>query len=276
MSTPRTLPSLRSALRVALVVVLLGGGAAAGAIDAPTNDAEAELLLRQAEEAVQRGALEEALQRYRALVEGGYGTADVWFNIGTLALRAGHTGEAVLALERAVRLDPSDADARANLEVARARNVDELVGAAGGPPFFERLARALPPRPVVWGFAAAWVALFTGLLLARLRPKRWVRVLTALSLVAVLLLGSASLLVIWYREASDEAVVMADAAEVKAGPGPDFDTAFEIHEGLIVKIVDREGPYLRVRLANGLEGWVPSRSVARIWPPEPYRAPEPS
>ena len=265
----------RRVLALLVATGTLSFSTVAMAASIPTNRAEAELLVRQAAEAVERGDFELARENYRAVAEGGFGTADVLFNLGTAALQGGHLGEAVLAFERALRVDPGHEDARANLEAARARIVDELGGAAEGPPFLERLARALPPAPVTWGLAVFWLVFFAGLLIRRWRPSRWVTAVTALSLLGVLVFGAAFGLVVWYREAVDEAVVMQDALSVKKGPGPKFDTAFEIHEGLTVRVLEQEGPYVRIRLSNGLEGWVERKGLARIWPPDDwaYEAP---
>ena len=41
----------------------------------------------------------------------------------------------------------------------------------------------------------------------------------------------------------------------------DFKGAFELHEGLKVRVVRREQDFLRVRLPNGLEGWVAEKDV---------------
>ncbi|MDF1564712.1 MAG: tetratricopeptide repeat protein [Deltaproteobacteria bacterium] len=240
-----------------------GGGAAAAT--SPRTPAEAELLFRRANDTFLSGAPAEAARLYTLLVEAGFGSADVHYNLGTAALKAGDLGVAVLAFERALRADPGHEDARANLEAALERNVDEVVGADEGPPFFERLARRLPVAPIAWGFAGAWVLLFGGLLLRRLQRLRGLATTAAvLGGVASLLLGAALADLYWYRETVHRAVVTAPAVSVRKGPAPRFETAFEIHQGLVVRALEADGPYLRVQLANGLEGWVRRTDVEPI------------
>ena len=57
---------------------------------------------------------------------------------------------------------------------------------------------------------------------------------------------------------------MATTAPVREGPGEAFKPAFEIHEGLKVRVVGSDDGHLRVRLANGAEGWVSGRDVVEI------------
>ena len=250
-------------LALALVLALAPAVALA---DPPSNASEAELLFRRANDAYLAGHYDDARSDYWQVVEGGFGTADVYFNLGNAALKAGKLGEAVLAYERALRRDPGDDDARANLALARKRNVDKVVGGGSGPPFFARLARVLAPGPVTVAFLVAWGLLFLGLLGLRLFRRRRL----VLSLVAALgLLGSVAagaLLadVAWYREHVVEAVVMDPVIPVRKGPAPRFDTAFELHEGFEVRLLGHDGPYVQIRLANGLEGWVLRRSLKTI------------
>jgi hypothetical protein len=238
---------------------------ATGSLTTPGNSDEAELLFRQANDAFLAGHYDEAQALYHRLIDAGFGTADVHYNLGCAALKAGRIGEAVLAFERALRLDPGHEDARANLEAALSRNVDELVGADAGRPFFERLARRLPYRFVAWGFVATWALFFLSLLLRRLAPIRWAATLAAsLGGLGVVVLGLLLADLTWYRDLVHRAVVVAEAASVRKGPSPRFETAFEVHQGLVVRHLETDGPYVRVRLANGLEGWIRRTDVEAV------------
>jgi tetratricopeptide (TPR) repeat protein len=231
----------------------------------PRSRQEAELLLRRADDAYLDGRFDEAARVYRAVAEGGYGSADVWFNLGNAAWQAGRVGEAVVGWERALRRDPRHEDARANLRLAREQVVDRVVGAAP-PPALERIGARLPAGRIAWGLAGAWL-LMAGAVVLRRRAKRR-RTLLALvasaGLLGSLALASLTAVVVWYHEAVERAVVVKPVVQVRSGPAPRFDPAFEIHEGLVVRVVDRDGPYLRVRLDNGRSGWVLRRSMETI------------
>ena len=59
-------------------------------------------------------------------------------------------------------------------------------------------------------------------------------------------------------------VLLPDEVAVKEGADTNYRTSFDAHAGVRVRIVDRDQDWLRVRLANGLEGWVRAQDIGRI------------
>jgi hypothetical protein len=53
----------------------------------------------------------------------------------------------------------------------------------------------------------------------------------------------------------------------REGPAEKSISHFEVHEGTTVRIEDQEGDYRRVKLANGLTGWIPQSAVELVVPP---------
>lgn len=48
------------------------------------------------------------------------------------------------------------------------------------------------------------------------------------------------------------------------GAQEDYKTGFQVHAGLRVRLLERDQDWLRVRLTNGLEGWVRAQDVGRL------------
>ena len=198
-------------------------------------------------------------------------SAELETNLGAGYLRQGKRGLAALHFERALFLDPGDDDARADLAEVRRGNVDKLEGEAeeGGT---ETVARLLAPLPgtaaaillvVVWG--AAWILLGVRMLLT---APRW----TAFASAGCFGLSALAALVTWGAAtarhfALQRAVVVAQAAPAREGPGEKNVSRFEVHEGTTVRIDDEQGGFRRVKLANGLTGWVPTAAVEMVVPP---------
>jgi SH3-like domain-containing protein len=67
--------------------------------------------------------------------------------------------------------------------------------------------------------------------------------------------------------ATQRAVVVAPSVSAREGPGEKSASHFEIHEGTTVRVEDEEPGFRRVKLANGLTGWVPAPSVELVVPP---------
>jgi SH3-like domain-containing protein len=80
----------------------------------------------------------------------------------------------------------------------------------------------------------------------------------AAALAGVLLLGHVVL------DRIPFGIVLPEAVAVKEGADANYRTSFEIHAGLKVRLLEQDGEWLRVRLANGLEGWVREQDVGRL------------
>ncbi len=211
------------------------------------------------------GDFDGAARAYRALVDEGLEGSALHLNLGNALARAGARGQAMASWLRALRLDPSDADARANLELARALNVDRLVGAAD-PPLSARLVERTSDGLAVGLFGVAWVALWALLWLRGRSTRRFRRPLGAASLLAAVLAIAAGALLA--GKAADRrtpgAVVVVPVSPVREGPQRTLKAAFELHEGTAVKVLEARGDLARVQLPNGLTGWVSSADLEVI------------
>ncbi len=227
---------------------------------APTADPGARA--EQASSLYLAGDNEGAARAWRALVDEGWESAGLHFDLGNALLRLGHRGRAIASYLRALRLDPGDADAQANLELARAQNVDRLVGEAQ-PPLHVRVLARTPDGAALALFGVSWSA-FWLLLWLRGRSSRSARhwLGPAALLAALLAVGGGALLAGKSAERrTPSAVVIAPATPVREGPSRTLKPAFELHEGTTVQVLEAQGDVARVRLLNGLEGWVASADL---------------
>lgn len=228
--------------------------------------AEAQALFTEANDAYYRGDFAAAEAKYDKLLMAGMGDPSVLFNLGTTALAAGHLGAAILYLERAKRLS-NDEDIEANLAVARQRQVDQVVGDEKAVPFTTRLADALDEHLASTSFLFAWWLGF-GLAAIAWRRKPGTRLPLGLAAAAVLtlasVLGGAVAIHASVRQRMAEAVVVAPSSRVLEFPGDSAKTAFEVHAGLKVRIIETSGKFVRIRLPNALEGWTSTDAVVEL------------
>ena len=214
------------------------------------------------------GDLPRAAASYEALLQEGVASPDLETNLGATYLREGKRGLAALHLERALFLEPGDDDARADLSETRRAAVDRLEGETEGREALSRVLSPLPGRAGSIVLLVAWT-LAWGLLAAHLfKPGRLFLPLSlaafALSLVAAIVTAGAAT---WHSVALRRAVVVAQATPAREGPSERTATHFEVHEGTLVRIEDEEAGFRRIKLANGLVGWVPAAAVELVVPP---------
>src|SRR5262249_17477760 len=92
----------------------------------------------------------------------------------------------------------------------------------------------------------------------------WVGVCFALSAVAALVTFGAAQ---GRKMGMQRAVVVAQAAPAREGPAEKSVSHFEVHEGTTVRVEDEDQGFRRVKLANGLTGWLPASAVELVVPP---------
>lgn len=227
---------------------------------------EARALFDEANEAFNKQDYAGAQTRYLKLLERGAGGPDVLYNLGTAYLAEGRLGPAVLHLERAARLERRD-DIDGQLQIARARQLDQVVGATAELPFLSRIVHALPERGFSWGLVALmWLSAIAWALF-RLRPagkRAGLAVLGTLTTFGALAVGSVVAVHAYVATELHEAIVVSDVVQVHDLPSDTSKVSFEIHAGLKVRVVEDSGKFARVRLPNGLEGWTQSEGVTRL------------
>jgi tetratricopeptide (TPR) repeat protein len=210
-----------------------------------------------------------AAAAYEQLDRQGIVSEDLFYNLGVAYFRQGQLGRSIWAFERAAALDPEAEDARFNLAQARRlaerRALDKIEGAERDPAWI-RAVTFLTTSTQTWLFLALYLGCFA-LLFLRRRARDDVRaplgagaaILGAAALLAgALLVGRAAL------ERIPFGVVLPEAVAVKEGADPNYRTSFEVHAGLRVRLLEREQDWMRIRLANGLEGWVREQDVGRL------------
>ncbi len=225
----------------------------------------------QAEEAYAAGRPEQAAEIYRGVLAAGWGSADLYYNLGCASFRAGQIGWAAGFLEEARRLAPRDADIRHNLRIVLTQKRDRLQEVR--PSWLLGLLAGLldayaPVDAVHWLVALAWVAGLAAVVhgaaggRARALARRVWPVLAVLAVLAGVALGLKA-----YQVASAPAgVIVAPEAQVLTGPRTGETVQFVLHEGTFVHLGRTAGTWREVWLSEQMRGWVPGESLMALRP----------
>lgn len=240
----------------ALLAALILSLAAAAAAGEP-----ADLRFERANALYRSGDFGAAAAEYESLAAEGFSSPSLHLNLGNARWRLGRRGPAVASWERALRLDPSDADARENLRTARRDDPDRAL--VGEPTLAARIVGRTGDGLAAACFLLPWSILWGALALRSHRVGRARRALGLLALIASLgVLAGGSLLAGRAQERRFPlAVVTSPTAQVRAGPGTALKTAFELHEGTRLRVRELSGDFALVRLEGGLEGWVTRSAI---------------
>lgn len=194
-------------------------------------------------------------------------SAPLYTNLGNAALQAENLGPAVLAFRRALRLDPSHAQAGQNLRYARA----QLPHWVPTPPegglldsfFFWHRSVSFDRRALLasglFGLASLLAIPAIAWRRSGFRNAAFVPLAAWAVLVASLSLDPA-------RSAVPEGVVIAREAIARAADSANAPLRFTdpLPGGTEVRILEVRGSWLQVALYNGRTGWVAASSIERI------------
>ncbi|MBI5066971.1 MAG: tetratricopeptide repeat protein [Deltaproteobacteria bacterium] len=235
---------------------------AAPADGAPTPPADPAAAFREAHARYLAGDFEGAALRYQALADAGLTGAALHYDLGNAWFRAGRPGRAAAAWERALRLDPGDAEAEANLRLVR-RAYAARPPWSRPEPLAERIAARVSDLAAALAFALPWLGLWAALAL-RLGARGARRTLASAlaALCALLALGGGLLVAARAREQrAPRAVVVVPGAPLLEAPSDALRATLELPEAAPLRALAAEGDYLRVRLPGGVEGFVRKADV---------------
>ncbi len=230
----------------------------------------AEQQLQVANETYRAGNFEESTKQYEALLEQGYRSEALYYNLANSYFRLGRQGRAVLNYERALMLDPTDADTQHNLRVLRSRLPDDIEVL---PEFFlEKWWRniSLSLSAESWGTFALvclWLGV-GGLILWLLGKKRQLKKNGFAAGVILLVFSGLAFVLANYHHQLDQnsgrGVVMQSRAAMHSAPDDESQVIRELHEGATILIVDKIGDWYKIALLNGEEGWLPKDTFEKI------------
>ncbi len=251
---------------IRIVSIMLAGLIVTGNLHAQSP--EALLAFDKGNSSFREGKYSEAVDSYQSVLELGYESAALHYNLGTAYYRLDELGMAVLHFEKAQHLDPDIPELRHSLTLVRSRTVDQFsrVPDPFWKPAFERLLRIASPTryfQIGFGFYLA-TALLIGLLIARFISGNWARrcLLLAAVVGSILLLLAFSLSV--YSAGDVRYVLVGDNADVLTEPDELASQEVRIHEGVVFEYLGEVDNWLHIKLPNGVTGWVPNKDVVRI------------
>lgn len=224
----------------------------------------------EGDSAYMRNDFASAIQIYEALLKQGE-AADVYYNLGNSYYKADNIAKAILNYERALLLQPGNADYRANLEIARSKTIDKME--AVPEIFFITWTKSLINSMSVNAWAVCGIVCFI-LLIASIYFFVFSKqiVLKKVGFIAgILFLIFVILSNVFAAEQKDrllnrdKAIVMNPSVTVRSTPSEGGTSLFVLHEGSKVNLKDSSmKDWKEIRLDDGKVGWLPSSSIEII------------
>ena len=213
---------------------------------------------------------DKAISIYETLIKEEGATKQLYYNLGNAYFRANEIGKSILNYERALRLDPTDEDAKANLEFAQEYIKDEvteqpelfLVS------WFNALINTFGVDTWAVIAVAAFIIALVGIAVMLVVKKRGIRstglTIAVIAVVICLFANIAAASLHNIVTDKSQAIVMKEEVTMMSAPGSST-ALIKIHEGRKVTITDDTiESWKEVRLEDGTVGWVKSGDIERI------------
>lgn len=204
-------------------------------------------------------------------------SSTLFYNLGNAYYRQGNLGKAVVNYERALKLDPTNSDARVNLNFVKTKITDRQIDSGS-------IMTTLRDSVVEFFHADTWawiaVVLFA-LFLAGVATYLFSSIVSVKKVsffggIVVFLLCVCAVIVSFAaanRTQTDKwAIILPPSAQLSTTPREartQAEEAFLLHEGTKVEIVDSvagndEGRWYEVRVGHGERAWIKASEVERI------------
>lgn len=229
-----------------------------------------EVTKAEGDSAYMKNDFASAIQIYEALLKKGE-AADIYYNLGNSYYKADNIAKAILNYERALLLQPGNADYRANLEVARSKTIDKME--AVPEIFFITWIKSLINSMSVNAWAICGIMCFILLIVSiyffvfskQILWKKIGFIAGILFLIFVILSN------VFAAEQKDrllnrnKAIVMSPSVTVRSTPSEGGTSLFVLHEGSKVNLKDSSmKDWKEICLDDGKVGWLPSSSIEII------------
>jgi len=232
--------------------------------------AQNEALFNRATEQYNDAEYAAAIDNYKQILDNGQHSASLYFNLGNCYYKLNAIGPSIYYYEKALLLSPNNEEIRNNLAFAQNMRLDAIeempktemsriynsvVGMFTSDQW-SYLAIAL-----VFLFVLAYMAYY---FLRSANQKRAAFISSMLSLVLCLVCILLAYLNHQQNKNDDPAIIFAKEVNVNAEPNVNSSTAFTLHEGTKVNVLDELDEWRRIRIADGQTGWLQVDSIKKI------------
>ena len=208
------------------------------------------------------GKYAEAIDNYQAILESGYHSADLYFNLGNANYKLNNIAPSIYYYEKALILAPNDSEIKNNMAFAKNMTIDVIdsIPEAGLAKILKSTASNMSFD--AWAIISVTLVLcFVGLfLIYYFAYSTFRKRFTFIGSLVALILVCVTLAFAFHKYNLDRinnpAIVFVQESKVKNTPNPNGEEAFRLHEGTKVQVLETYNNWQKIKLTDGKTGWV--------------------
>ena len=208
------------------------------------------------------GEYRNAVELYLSIIDAGYDSWELYYNIGNSYYRIKEIGNAILYYEKALKLSPNKGEVKDNLALARSKatdNIEELPQ-----PILQQWSQSVNHITTSKGWRVTGLIFFILTLLVlcifliakNYNTRKYMFV--ALAILSLASIFSGINAAISTRNASiyNKAIVTDPMIIVKGAPDTKSVDKFVLHEGAKLQINERQDDWWMIEISDGKSGWI--------------------
>jgi len=209
-----------------------------------------------------------ALVHYKSIENMPVFSSDLYYNMANCYYKKQQTALAVLYFEKALKLKPNDEDIQFNLKLVQLQLVDRL--AVIPTPFYTKWMSQLKLLFSIdqwakigllffflFSIGISWFLISTNYLLKK-------KLFSIFVLSLILSIGTLAMAYYSYGTQKNTAILMSANAYVKSAPSLQSEDLFILHEGTKVEVVEVFNNWTKIKLSDGMIGWLENELIAPI------------
>jgi len=218
----------------------------------------------------QQAEYEKAIERYEKIIDYGYESGELYFNLGNAYFKMNQIGWARLYYEKAALYLKNDDAVVQNLTMVKLRLVDQI---ESPPELFLSVwwnavlnlfsMQALTILVILFLWSTLFIAGLR-LYLVRRGIKDRIKSILGIVLLVFFVITIIFFHKIYIFETSDFGVILENKVTLRAEPGDAGTELFILHEGSKVEIIRNTPEWMEVRLEDGKTGWLKNTALEKI------------
>ncbi|MBN1252797.1 MAG: tetratricopeptide repeat protein [Bacteroidales bacterium] len=227
-------------------------------------------VIKLANDAYNKSEFEKALDYYKIVINQGFTSSELYYNIGNSYYRLKDYKNAILFYEKAKLLEPDNEDITTNLEHSyrfiqdKIDDIPEI--------FFLRwidgFASMFSTKIWSWISIVSFILFLLSGLIFLFSPKVVFRKLSFYFLFILISISILSYFNAYHQNNKynkhKTAIVFSSSVSVKSSPNINGTDLFIIHEGLKVTIIDILDNWCEIKLSDGRVGWLHKDTIEEI------------
>ena len=228
------------------------------------------ILLTQANDAYAQGNFQAAADIYEELLKANGESAAVYYNLGNCYYKLNKIAPSILNFERALLLEPGNADIRFNLEIAKTKAVDriETIDDFFLTEWFRTVQNMLSTDAWSKFSITCFIFLIASLFLFFFSRRIFIKksgFFIAMGLLILVVFGNCFA----YNQKKklterNLAIIFTPTTTIKSSPDNSGTDLFNLHEGTKVRLKNKLGAWNEIETADGNVGWIKSSEIEVI------------